>query len=141
MLSMSTKKVLELIPDSLGKFYPPSPDPKSALENPTTGAMRSSHDYKRQLTFLEKAEQNGHTVTRGEMDSEKNRMGVSLVIMKNGVGAGGDNGGLMDDEIFGPVLPIVPVDVSLPLHRLFQPHSLFSPIPVFLFSYAKADNF
>lgn len=37
-------------------------------------------------------------------------MGISLVIMKNGVK--GTEGGLMDEEIFGPVLPIIPVDVS-----------------------------
>ena len=37
-------------------------------------------------------------------------MGVSLVIMKNGVK--GDEGGLMGEEIFGPELPIIPVDVS-----------------------------
>lgn len=95
---------------SLGKFYPPHPDPKSALQNPTTGALRSAHDFKRQSTFLEKAEKSGHTVIRGDVDVEKNRMGISLVIMKNGVK--GTEGGLMDEEIFGPVLPIIPVDVS-----------------------------
>ena len=131
-------ETVKLISGSLSKFYPPSPSPKSALENPTTGAMRSSHDYKRQLTFLEKAEQNGHTVLRGEMESEKNRMGISLVVMKNGVGGGGDNGGLMDEEIFGPVLPIIPVDVSLsPIFISFTPSvsapSLFLPKPVFPF--------
>jgi acyl-CoA reductase-like NAD-dependent aldehyde dehydrogenase len=33
--------------------------------------------------------------------------------MKQGVK--GNEGGLMDEEIFGPVLPIIPVDVSSPL--------------------------
>lgn len=37
-------------------------------------------------------------------------MGISLVIMKGG--PKGTEGGLMDEEIFGPVLPIIPVDVS-----------------------------
>lgn len=86
----------------------------SALSSPNTGGLRSDHDLKRQGNFLDKAESAGHRVIRGEVDEEKRRMGISLVIMKNGLqGLGvGDDGGLMDQEIFGPVLPIIPVDVS-----------------------------
>lgn len=95
---------------SLKEFYPSHPDPNSAIESTTTGSLRSDHDYKRQFTFLEKAEASGHTVIRGDTDTQKRRMGISLVIMKDGVK--GSEGGLMDEEIFGPVLPIIPVDVS-----------------------------
>lgn len=95
---------------SLKEFYPPHPDSKSAITSATTGSLKSDHDYKRQLHFLEKAEASGHIVIRGDIDEEKRRMGVSLVIMKGGVK--GSEGGLMDEEIFGPVLPIIPVDVS-----------------------------
>lgn len=92
------------------EFYPPAPHPRSALTNPTTGALQSDAAYKRQLSFLEKAEQNGHTVLRGETDADKRRLGISLVIMKQGVKPGE---AIMDpsEEIFGPVLPIIPVDV------------------------------
>lgn len=83
------------------------------MSNHTTGALRSEHDYQRQLAFLDQAEKNGHTVIRGETDAEKRRLGISLVIMKNGLGEG--EGGLMEEEIFGPVLPIIPVDVGEPL--------------------------
>jgi aldehyde dehydrogenase (NAD+)/aldehyde dehydrogenase (NAD(P)+) len=62
------------------------------------------------MTFLEKAEANGHRIIRGDVDVERRRLGVSLVIMENGVKGG--EGGLMEEEIFGPVLPIIPVDVS-----------------------------
>ena len=96
--------------ESLKEFYPPHPDANSAITNVTTGSLRSDHDYKRQLNFIEKAEASGHTVIRGDIDEEKRRMGISLVIMKGGVK--GTEGGLMDEEIFGPVLPIIPVDVS-----------------------------
>jgi len=96
--------------DSLKEFFPPHPDASSAIESVTTGSLRSDHDYKRQLNFIEKAEASGHTVIRGDIDEEKRRMGISLVIMKGGLK--GTEGGLMDEEIFGPVLPIIPVDVS-----------------------------
>jgi len=96
--------------DRLKEFYPPHPDANSAITNVTTGSLRSDHDYKRQLNFIEKAEASGHTVIRGDIDEEKRRMGISLVIMKGGVK--GTEGGLMDEEIFGPVLPIIPVNVS-----------------------------
>jgi len=95
---------------SLREFYPPHPDAKSAIKSVTTGSLRSDHDYKRQSNFLEKAEASGHIVIRGDFDAEKRRMGISLVIMKGGVK--GSEGGLMEEEIFGPVLPIIPVDVS-----------------------------
>lgn len=75
--------------------------------------MRSAHDFKRQTNLLEKAEKNGYTVLRGEVDPARNRMGISLVIMKHQ--SKGDDGGLLSDEIFGPVLPIIPIDVSPPL--------------------------
>jgi acyl-CoA reductase-like NAD-dependent aldehyde dehydrogenase len=94
----------------LKEFYPPHPDANSAITSITTASLRSDQYYKRQLNFIEKAEASGHTVIRGDIDEEKRRMGISLVIMKGGVK--GTEGGLMDEEIFGPVLPIIPVDVS-----------------------------
>lgn len=95
---------------SLKEFYPPHPHVKSAITSTTTGSLRSTNEFKRQIIFLEKAEAAGHTVIRGDIDEERRRLGVSLVVMKQGVK--GNEGGLMDEEIFGPVLPIIPVDVS-----------------------------
>lgn len=95
---------------SLKEFYPPHPHVKSAITSTTTGSLRSTNEFKRQLNFLDKAEAAGHTVIRGDVDEERRRLGVSLVIMNGGVQ--GNEGGLMDEEIFGPVLPIIPVDVS-----------------------------
>jgi hypothetical protein len=56
---------------SLKEFFPPHPDPNSSITNVTTGSLRSDHDYKRQLNFIEKAEASGHTVIRGDIDEEK----------------------------------------------------------------------
>lgn len=45
------------------------------------------------------------------MDEQTKRMGISLIrLNENGEG---EEGGVMVDEIFGPVLTIIPVDVSL----------------------------
>lgn len=45
------------------------------------------------------------------MDEQTKRMGISLIrLNENGEG---EDGGVMVDEIFGPVLTIIPVDVSL----------------------------
>jgi hypothetical protein len=101
---------------SLKEFFPAHPNEKSAIQSSITGSLRSTNEFKRQLNFLDKAEAGGHTVIRGDVDSEKRRLGVSLVIMKAGVK--GNEGGLMDEEIFGPVLPIIPVDVSCPIFAL-----------------------
>ena len=100
----------------LRDFYPPHPHVKSAITSTTTGSLRSTNEFKRQLNFLDKAEAAGHTVIRGDVDEERRRLGVSLVIMNGGVK--GNEGGLMDEEIFGPVLPIIPVDVSWPARRV-----------------------
>lgn len=48
---------------------------------------------------------------KGEMDEKTRRMGISLIkLNENGEG---DEGGVMVDEIFGPVLVIIPVEVGL----------------------------
>lgn len=45
------------------------------------------------------------------MDEQTKRMGISLIMLnENGEG---EEGGIMVDEIFGPVLAIIPVEVSL----------------------------
>lgn len=60
--------------------------------------------------FLKEAEDAGKTVIRGEMDEARRRMGISLVVLNEG--AKGEVSRLVEEEIFGPVLPIIPVKVS-----------------------------
>jgi len=47
-------------------------------------------------------------VYRGETDKPKRRMGISVVKLNRG--AEGEDGILAKEEIFGPVLPVIPVD-------------------------------
>ena len=74
--------------------------------------LRSSKDFERQRAFMQDADRQGKLLYKGECDKGSNRMGFSLVLMsEDGVG---ESGGLVDEEIFGPILPIIPYSVSLP---------------------------
>lgn len=69
----------------------------------------TDQSYARQRGFVEKAEEEGKLVYKGEMDDSTRRMGFSLVkLAENGVG---ETGGLVEEEIFGAVVPIIPVSV------------------------------
>jgi len=69
----------------------------------------TDQSYARQRGFVEKAEEAGKLVYKGEMDDSTRRMGFSLVkLAENGVG---ETGGLVEEEIFGAVVPIIPVSV------------------------------
>jgi acyl-CoA reductase-like NAD-dependent aldehyde dehydrogenase len=92
-------------------FFPKSPDPKSLLHASMTSRQRSQGDFDRQMGFLEKAESEGKVVYRGETDATTRRMGFSLV--KLAEDGKGESGGLVEQEIFGTVIPIIPYSVSL----------------------------
>lgn len=52
------------------------------------------------------------------MDEKTRRMGISLIkLNENGEG---EEGGVMVDEIFGPVLTIIPVKVGCQSHLLSE---------------------
>ncbi|KIR31413.1 aldehyde dehydrogenase (NAD+) [Cryptococcus deuterogattii MMRL2647] len=93
---------------TLDEFFPPLPSPKSLLNSPSGSSfLRSPADFSRQLSYIEKAEKGGNLVYKGEMDEKTRRMGISLIkLNENGEG---EEGGVMVDEIFGPVLIIIPV--------------------------------
>ena len=75
-----------------------------------SACLRSAKDLDRQLAFIDKASEEGKLVYRGELDKDRRRLGFSLVkLNQDGVG---ETGGLVNEEIFGPVLPIIPVAVS-----------------------------
>lgn len=122
------KDVRERVPEdpglisSLDTFFPPSPHPDSILHSPMTSHLRSTREYERQIRFLNHADEKGQVVYRGETDPQTRRMGFSLV--KLNVDGAGESGGLVEEEIFGPVLPIIPVSVRLPLRRLLTSKSL-----------------
>jgi len=95
------------IPLSLDTFFPPDPSPQSLLHSETSGSLLNARGFDRQYDLLEKAQSAGQVIYRGETNKERLRMGISLVKMSES-----DTGGLVEDEIFGPVMPIIPVEVG-----------------------------
>ena len=69
----------------------------------------TDQSFKRQQDLLSKAEGEGKVVYKGESDASTRRMGFSLV--KLAEDGQGEEGALVEEEIFGAVLPIIPVSV------------------------------
>jgi aldehyde dehydrogenase (NAD+) len=46
---------------------------------------------------------------KGEVSAERRRMGISILKMNKG--GEGEDGGVMREEVFGPVLPVISVKV------------------------------
>ncbi|TYJ57279.1 hypothetical protein B9479_002012 [Cryptococcus floricola] len=93
---------------TLDEFYPPYPSPSSLLNSPHTSSLRNASDYARIAGYVDKAEQEGKLVYKGERDETKRRFGISLIRLNDG--GVGESGGVADEEIFGPIVAIVPVD-------------------------------
>lgn len=91
---------------SLNEFFPHSPHPNSFLKNEITADIHTSRDFAKHTESLDQAEKAGQLIYRAESDSSTRRMGISLV--KKEVGS---TGTLVEDEIFGPILPIIAVKV------------------------------
>ncbi|WWC92528.1 uncharacterized protein L201_007487 [Kwoniella dendrophila CBS 6074] len=94
--------------ETLDTFFPPSPSPESILYTPQSSSLRNTGDLDRMLSYIEEAEQGGKLVHRGELDRNSRRLGISLV--KTNLNAIGEGGGLLEQEVFGPVMAIIPVD-------------------------------
>jgi acyl-CoA reductase-like NAD-dependent aldehyde dehydrogenase len=72
----------------------------------------TDQSFQRQQDLLGKAEEGGKVVYKGESDASTRRMGFSLV--KLAEDGQGEEGALVQEEIFGAVLPIIPVSVRFP---------------------------
>lgn len=92
----------------LDEFFPHSPHPRSYLKNEITADIHTDRDFQRHTEALDQAEKAGDLLYRAESDSKTRRMGISLVKQKET-----STGPLVENEIFGPVLPIIAVKVSL----------------------------
>ncbi|WVQ83377.1 hypothetical protein IAT38_005518 [Cryptococcus sp. DSM 104549] len=99
---------VEVCKATLAEFFPPSPSPHSLLQPPQSCQLRNQADVTRQLSFITSAETRGKLVYRGEIDETQRKMGISLVRLNEG--AVGETGGLVEEEVFGPVLSIIPVE-------------------------------
>nr|XP_019007737.1 aldehyde dehydrogenase (NAD+) [Kwoniella pini CBS 10737]OCF46518.1 aldehyde dehydrogenase (NAD+) [Kwoniella pini CBS 10737] len=99
---------VEACKETLDSFFPPSPSPLSFLHTPQSSSMRNDADLDRMISYLDKADGEGKLVNRGELNKESRRLGISLV--KTNLNGEGETGGLVEDEVFGPVIAIIPVD-------------------------------
>ncbi|CAK9783311.1 unnamed protein product [Cutaneotrichosporon oleaginosum] len=70
--------------------------------------IRNARDYERLTKIVEQADEEGKLVYRGETDVSRNRMGINLVRLN--LNGEGETSTLVTDEIFGPIIPIIPVD-------------------------------
>ncbi|KAG1760993.1 aldehyde dehydrogenase [Suillus occidentalis] len=76
--------------------------PEGALDSPSFGSIVSDSHHKRLTSLLSRTK--GDVVLQGRVDAARRRLEPTIV--KNVVG--GDS--LLEEELFGPILPIVPVD-------------------------------
>ncbi|WVF67830.1 hypothetical protein IAT40_002591 [Kwoniella sp. CBS 6097] len=96
--------------ETLETFFPPSPSPQSFLHTPQSSSLRNEGDLDRMLSYLDDAERQGKLAHRGELDKSTRRLGISLVkLNEEAIGESGSLKGLVEEEIFGPVIGIVPV--------------------------------
>ncbi|KAL7420913.1 Hexadecenal dehydrogenase [Cryptotrichosporon argae] len=90
----------------LKEFYPPPPHPRAVLTSDMASALRGERDFVRIDDALAAA--GGKVVVRGEQDAASRRMGMSVVVLPDG--ARGEDGLFVKEEIFGPVVAVVPVN-------------------------------
>ncbi|KAG2145719.1 aldehyde dehydrogenase [Suillus cothurnatus] len=76
--------------------------PKGALDSPSFGSIVSDSHYKRLTSLLSRTK--GEVVLQGRTDAARRRLEPTIVKDV----AEGDS--LLEEELFGPILPIVPVD-------------------------------
>ncbi|ORX40867.1 Aldehyde/histidinol dehydrogenase [Kockovaella imperatae] len=100
------KEFVEECKQTLEHFFPPAPSEQSMLKQPFTSRLRTKESYDRMQSFMEQADSAGRLAYKGEANAGSLRMGFSLVLLnEDGVG---ETGPLIEEEIFGPVLPIIP---------------------------------
>ena len=96
----------------LNEFFPHSPNPRSFLKSEVTADIHTDREFKRHTESLDQAEKEGNLIYRAESDSTTRRMGISLVKQQES-----STGALVENEIFGPVLPIIAVKVEFEPNR------------------------
>lgn len=72
--------------------------------------MRNSRDFDRLANAVDEADMKGKLMYRGEQDPKSRRMGINVVRLNRN--AEGEESLVVKEEIFGPILPIIPVDVG-----------------------------
>lgn len=96
---------------SLREFYPRNGS-KSILDSEATSQLVHKPHFDRITKFIEQAKADGHYVIGGESDEERRKVGLTCVKIYADKES---TGGLMTEEIFGPILPIISVQVRRPV--------------------------
>ncbi|ODN92095.1 aldehyde dehydrogenase (NAD+) [Cryptococcus wingfieldii CBS 7118] len=99
---------VEFCKQTLDEFYPPAPSPLSLLSTPQYAFLRTDAAYDRLVGYIDQADREGKLVYKGERDEEKKKMGISVIRLAEG--AVGETGKVVEEEIFGPVMAIIPVE-------------------------------
>jgi acyl-CoA reductase-like NAD-dependent aldehyde dehydrogenase len=92
------------------EYFFPANSPRDPLHSPNVSKMVNRRGFDRAVASLDQLRQQGKRIIGGQTDAEQNKMGVAVVMMSEN--AKGDSGTVMEEEIFGPILPIIPIDVS-----------------------------
>ncbi|OCF45583.1 aldehyde dehydrogenase (NAD+) [Kwoniella heveanensis CBS 569] len=101
---------IDVCKETLDAYFPPSPSPQSFLHTAQSSSLRNEADLDRMLSYLDDAERQGKLAHRGELDRSTRRLGISLIkLNEEAIGESGVLKGLVEEEIFGPVIGIVPV--------------------------------
>jgi Aldehyde dehydrogenase family len=80
--------------------------PNGSLSSPDTGCIINEKHYHRVLDMLTRTK--GRVVVGGQVDPSRKKIDVTVVRDIR------PDDSLLEDEIFGPILAVVPVDVSFP---------------------------
>jgi aldehyde dehydrogenase (NAD+) len=71
--------------------------------------MINHRGFERAVKSLEQARAAGKTIIGGQVDEEQNKMAPAVVLLNEG--AKEEDTNLVLEEIFGPILPVIPVEV------------------------------
>lgn len=80
------------------------------LDSPATSQLVHKPHFDRITKFIEQARADGHYIVGGESDAETRKVGLTCVKV---YAEKESTGGLFTEEIFGPILPIISVKVSV----------------------------
>lgn len=100
--------LMKALGEVLVEFYPPGGE-DAPLKTRNLSKMVHDGAFKRVAGILENAKESGKEIIGGETDEKERRMGITIIKMNEG--AKGDSGPLIEEELFGPLLPVIPVKV------------------------------
>lgn len=121
-------RLVELLQETIRRFYGPSP-----LDSPAYSKIVNERHYTRLTTLLEAPRGEGSArVLGGERDRATCRIAPTILYPARWDDA------LMEDEIFGPLLPVLPVDtLDEAFSRVLQKPK---PLAAYLFSESRANR-